>query len=247
MRVEPDCSGRCACSQTAAHSAIASITSRRKSFGCGLVKRIRSIPSTASTARRSSAKPEPTSRPYELTFWPRSVTSRTPSRGEAARSRRGSRRGGGRSRARGRRGRCSTSRRSCSPSRPAPTPGSAARDAWAAVRRRPARRPVPKLPRATPSPPAPSQSREMGDRAGAERDVDVRVEVEDALPLRLRVAAADGDDRFRPFALALGGVPHVRGEALVGLLADRARVEDEDVRLVRDRPPRRARAPRARP
>ena len=91
---------------------------------------------------------------------------------------------------------------------------------------------VPKLPRATPSPPAPSQSREMGDRAGAERDVDVRVEIEDALALRLRVTAADRDDRVRPFALALGGVPHVRGEALVGLLADRARVEDEDVRLV---------------
>ncbi len=78
-RVDPDCSGRCACSHTAAHSAIASITSRRKSFGCGLVKRMRSIPSIASTARSSCAKSVPRSRPYELTFCPSSVSSRTPS------------------------------------------------------------------------------------------------------------------------------------------------------------------------
>src|ERR687886_629458 len=83
MRVEPDCSGRCACSQTEAHSAIAAITGARKSFGCGLVKRMRSIPGTASHARRSSPNSIRASggrsRPYELTFWPRSVISRTPS------------------------------------------------------------------------------------------------------------------------------------------------------------------------
>ena len=43
---------------------------------------------------------------------------------------------------------------------------------------------------------------EVRDRAGAERDVDLRVELEDPLALRLGVAAADGDDesgfsRFR--------------------------------------------------
>ena len=75
----PDCSGRCACSQTDAHSAIASITGARKSFGCGDVKRSRSTPSTASQARSSSAKSLPSSRPYELTFWPSSVISLTPS------------------------------------------------------------------------------------------------------------------------------------------------------------------------
>ena len=73
---------------------------------------------------------------------------------------------------------------------------------------------------------------EVRDRAGAERDVDVRVEREQALPLRLRVAAADGDDRSGPLALQLRGVPHVGGEARVGLLADRARVEDDHVRLL---------------
>src|SRR5919204_394703 len=84
MRVEPDCNGRCACSQTASHSAIAAMTGARKSFGCGLVKRIRSIRGTASTARRRSPNSVRMSgrrsRPHELTFWPRSVTSRTPSR-----------------------------------------------------------------------------------------------------------------------------------------------------------------------
>ena len=71
------------CSQTASHSAIAAITGSRKSFGCGLVKRIRSIPSTASQARSSSpnsvSSPGRRSRPQEFTFWPSRVTSLTPS------------------------------------------------------------------------------------------------------------------------------------------------------------------------
>ena len=88
---------------------------------------------------------------------------------------------------------------------------------------------------------------EVRDRARPERDVDVRIEREQPLALCLRVAAADGDDRAGPVALQLGRVPHVGGEAGVGLLADRARVEDEDVRLAPARAPRRARAPRAGP
>ena len=83
-RLDPDWSGRWICSHTAAHSAIAAITGSRKSFGCGLVKRIRSIPSTASHARRSSPNSVrisgARSRPHEFTFWPSSVNSRTPSR-----------------------------------------------------------------------------------------------------------------------------------------------------------------------
>ena len=43
----PDCSGRCSCSQTAGVSAMAAIVSGRRSFGCGLVKRTRRMPSTA--------------------------------------------------------------------------------------------------------------------------------------------------------------------------------------------------------
>src|SRR5436305_3122 len=60
----------------------------------------------------------------------------------------------------------------------------------------------------------------------------VRARAADALALRLGVTAADRDDRVWPLALTLGRVPHVRREPLVGLLADRARVEDEDVRFV---------------
>ncbi len=73
---------------------------------------------------------------------------------------------------------------------------------------------------------------QMADRPGAERDVHERVALEELLSLRLGVAAADGDDR--PGATAFQGrsVAEVRGESLVGLLADRARVEDEHVGLV---------------
>ena len=55
VRSLPDCSGRCRCSHTHAHSAIAAIVSGRRSFGCGDVNRMRSMPSTASTARSRSA------------------------------------------------------------------------------------------------------------------------------------------------------------------------------------------------
>ncbi len=47
------------------------------------MKRTRPMPSTAPTARSSSAnsgRRRVMSRPYELTFWPRSVTSVTPRR-----------------------------------------------------------------------------------------------------------------------------------------------------------------------
>ena len=78
----------------------------------------------------------------------------------------------------------------------------------------------------------------MRDRARPEGDVDERVEVEEPLALRLGVAAADGDHLLRVGALEHLRVAEVRGEPLVGLLADRARVEDEDVRLLlRDRLP----------
>src|SRR5262249_33823032 len=49
--------------------------------------------------------------------------------------------------------------------------------------------------------------------------------------LRLRVAAADSDDRARALALDLRRVSHMSREARVGLLTDRARVEHDHVRL----------------
>ena len=69
---------------------------------------------------------------------------------------------------------------------------------------------------------------EMRDRAGPERDVDLRVEVEDPLLLRLGEAAADRDHEVGVLALPRPGVAEVGGELRVGLLADRARVEDDE-------------------
>ena len=74
---------------------------------------------------------------------------------------------------------------------------------------------------------------QVRDRPGSERDVDERVALEDSLTLGFGVAATDGDDEIGLAPLARGGVPEVRGELRVRLLSDRARVEDEHVRLVR--------------
>ena len=73
---------------------------------------------------------------------------------------------------------------------------------------------------------------EVRDRAGPEGDVDARVELEDALALCLGVAAADRDHALRILALACERVAEVGGELRVGLLTDRARVEDDDIGLV---------------
>ena len=80
-------------------------------------------------------------------------------------------------------------------------------------------------------PSGPDPLAEMRDRSRPEGNVDVRVEVEQPLPLRLRVTPADrnhllGIARFQGVRLG-----EMRREALVGLLADRARVEDDHVSL----------------
>ena len=71
----------------------------------------------------------------------------------------------------------------------------------------------------------------MRDRPRPERDVDVRIELEEPLALRFRVAAPDGDHLVRVASLHRGRLGEMRRELLVGLLPDRAGVEDEDVRL----------------
>ncbi len=73
---------------------------------------------------------------------------------------------------------------------------------------------------------------EVVDRARPEGDVDERIELEETFALRFREAAAHGDHGVRVAALLGMGVAEVRGESLIGLLADRARVEYEHVRLV---------------
>ena len=82
---------------------------------------------------------------------------------------------------------------------------------------------------ATPIPPAPSQSPRCAIEPGPEGDVDVGVELEDPLALRLGVAAADGDHAVGVAPLARRRLAEVGRELRVGLLADRAGVEDDDV------------------
>ena len=207
---------------------------RRKSFGCGLVKRMRSMPSTASHGAQQLAElglevREQVAAP-RVDVLAEQRHSRSRPRRRGASPRRGSRRAGGSPRGRGPTGRCSTSTPSCSPSRSAPRPGSAARGARAARPANVRSSAMPKRPRATLAARAEPVA-EVRDRAGAEGDVDERVELEDPLALRLGVAAADGDHRAGSRSLS-ARVAEVRGEPLVGLLADRAGVEDEHVGLV---------------
>src|SRR5205085_9002424 len=64
--------------------------------------------------------------------------------------------------------------------------------------------------------------REVRDRARPERDVDEGVELEEPLPLGLRVAAAHGDHLRGIARLQRLRVPEVRRESFIRLLADRA-------------------------
>ena len=91
--------------------------------------------------------------------------------------------------------------------------------------------PVPHTPRCDAEAAGAEPLAEMRDRAGPEGDVDVGVEREEPLALRLGVTAADGDDHLRALTLARSRLSHVRGELRVRLLPDRAGVEDDDVGL----------------
>ena len=223
----------------------------RKSFGCGLVKRIRSMPSTASHGAQQLAElgarsPGARSRPHELTFWPSSVTSRTPS--AASRVDLGD-----------------------DLARPAALLAAAhGRDDAVGARRVAAHRDLhPGLER-----PLAARRQVAGERAlhvarSRPRDADAAgaepvAEVRDRARARTRrrrtgtarraARAAPRRSSRRPRSRAPGRarfsalrLREVRGEPLVGLLADRAGVEDDHVRLVLATAPRRGRAPRACP
>src|SRR5437879_9403636 len=90
----------------------------------------------------------------------------------------------------------------------------------------------PEAPPLDAEPAGPDPFAEVRNRARPEGDVDVRVELEEPLALRLGVAAADGDHLLGIARLEGSRLREMRGEALVGLFSDRAGVEDDHVRLV---------------
>ena len=178
---------------------MAAITGSRKSFGCGLVNRIRSIPSTPSQARSNSpnsvriAGCKVAAPGVDVLAEQRDLAHARPRR--AASPPRGSRRDAGSAPARVQPERCSRSTSSCSPSRPGPT---RARARSRCCGRWPAKCScVPNRPRSTPIAADAHPLAEMRNRAGPERDVDLRVEVEDPFLLRLGVTALRRRSRGR--------------------------------------------------
>ena len=74
--------------------------------------------------------------------------------------------------------------------------------------------------------------RQVRDGAGPEGDVDVGIELEQPLALRLGIATADREDLALVRLLQRPRLLQVGHEPLIRLFADRARVEDDDVRLL---------------
>ena len=197
---------------------------------------MRSIPSTASTAASSSANDaggsprRPRSRPYALTFCPSSVTSRdalgchpldlADERGERTRDLAPARRGHdavGADHV--------AADRDLQPALELARPllRQVAREALeleVALRRQRVAR---------------EELGELVHLARSERDVDEREALEHLVLDRLRPAAADADHDLRPLALASLRMAQMGDELGVGRLADRARVEEDQVRLVRVR------------
>ena len=73
---------------------------------------------------------------------------------------------------------------------------------------------------------------QLVDLTGAEGDVDEGEALEDLVLDRLRPAAADAHDPLRVFGLEPLGLAQVGDEAVVGRLADRAGVEEDQVGVV---------------
>ena len=177
-------------------------------------------------ARRSrGARPRGRSRPHELTFWPSSVSSRTPSPARRSASATSSAAGprllapahGRHDAVRARR---VAALRDLQPGLERPL-AAHRQVAGELVERRevPARHVAAGL----------DELAEARDVAGAVGEVDERVQLEQLVLDRLRPAAADHDHLGRVALLGGARVHQARVEALVGLLADRAGVEHEHV------------------
>ena len=70
---------------------------------------------------------------------------------------------------------------------------------------------------------------EMGNRPGPEGNIDERIELEDPLVLRLGITAAHRHNEVGITPLPGSGITKIGGQLLIGLLPNRACVEDHDV------------------
>ena len=223
------------CSQTDGVSAMASMTSGVKSCGCGLVNRTRRIPSTAPTCRRrwanSGVREDPgtvTSRPYVFTFWPSRVTSTTPGR-RAPGPRPRCRRRSGNAAAPARAARCRTCRRCRTPARSRPTRGTRHRGPPGALGN------VSVCSRTSIWGPSVSERSNRSRRCGSAwvpttTSTQGRTTLDLALVL-LGEAPADDDPHLGVGRLQRLQMAEVAVELVVGVLADRARVEHHHARV----------------
>ena len=206
------------------------------------------MPSTAATARSSSAK---VARPARAAGRGRTSSRSGPAASPRARRRRPAPRpppprrpAAGCARGRARSARCSRRRRSCSPPRSAPTPGGGARA-------RPGRLPL-KAPSKLNAPTASSRSRATSsprrDTSPGPKAMSTNGNSRNTCSFWLWAQQpADGHHRVGPLALDALGVAEVAQEALVGAAPDGAGVEEDQVGVVAAGRPPRTPAPRAGP
>ena len=217
------------CSQSAGSSAWASITSSRMSLGCGLVYRMRSMPSTCIDPPQQVGEPDP--RFFRQV--PPVAVHVLAEQGQLHHAFGGLALGFGDQQvgiaalfaSPGATARCSTSRRSCSPGRSGASPGTAARGCDGQVSGELLELEVALGGQRI-------RVQELGeamDLPGTESDVDERELAEDLVLDRLGPAAADPDDALGVLVLQPFRFMEVRDEAVVGVLADRAGVEEDQV------------------
>ena len=221
----------CSCGQTFGVSAIAAITSEVKSRGCGEVNRTRSSPGDrpagAQQLREGAAVAELD--PVGVDVLPEQRHLQHPVRGQRRRPRPARRRGGGPSPCRAATARCRTCRCCCSPPRSTPSPRRPTRAAPAASTG---------TPRATRrSPPGPSalcRARSSSTGSACTLCVPNTTSTHGA---RRTISARSFCARQPPTAICMPGpgglhraqVAEVAVEPVVGVLPDRAGVEDDDV------------------
>ena len=237
-RSEPDCIGKWMCSQTGGLSAMASITSSVKSWGCGLVNRMRRIPRPRrppAAARRTSAARRARNGqvpPVRVHVLPEQRHLDHARRGQAPAPRPGRRRWRASAAAPGPAARCRTCRRCRSPRSPRPTRG---------CRRLPPRRAArsgrPRSTRGRPSAGRRARRARCSSSRPGRACVPTTTSTHGAVAGSRPGPSARGSRRPRSAGrvpvLQRLQVPEGAVQAVVGVLAHRAGVEHHDLGVVR--------------